>query len=108
MEPDDQSPDEFLELYEPPFKHSSSQSALYQQQIVAEFDAFKTHKENLANTNDLQRPYNKLYNRNLMSSINPTSVLEYYTTLRGIVIGGNVTSFILSFTFRIYGSHVQT
>ena len=44
LEPDDQSPDEFLELYEPPFKHSSSQSALYQQLIVAEFDAFKTHK----------------------------------------------------------------
>ena len=30
LEPDDQSPDEFLELYKPPFKHSSSQSALYQ------------------------------------------------------------------------------
>ena len=44
LEPDDQSPDEFLELYEPPFKHSSSQSALYQQLIVAEFDALKTHK----------------------------------------------------------------
>ena len=61
LEPDDQSPDEFLELYEPPFKHSSTQSALYQQLIVAEFDAFKTRKENLANTNNLQRPYNKLY-----------------------------------------------
>ena len=47
LEPDDQSPDEFLELYEPPFKHLSSQSALYQQLIVAEFDAFKTYKETL-------------------------------------------------------------
>ena len=28
LESDDQSPDEFLELYEPPFKHSSSQNAL--------------------------------------------------------------------------------
>ena len=97
-----QSPDDFLELYGPLFKHSSSQSALYQQLIVAEFNAFKTQKENLANTNDLQLPYNKLYYRNLMSLINPTS------GLRGMVNGGNVTSFVLSFTFRIYGSHVQT
>ena len=49
LEPDDQSPDEFLELYDPPIKYSSSQSALYQQLIDAEFD-FKTHKKVLANT----------------------------------------------------------
>ena len=60
LEPDDQSPDEFLELYEPPFKHSSSQSALYQQPIAAESDEFKKHKETLANTNNPQRPYNPL------------------------------------------------
>ena len=52
LEPDHQSPDEFLELFDPPFKHSSSQSALCQQLIIAEFDAFKTHKEILANTNN--------------------------------------------------------
>ena len=45
LEPDDQSPDEFLELYEPSFKHSSSQNALYQHLIVAEFDEFKRHKK---------------------------------------------------------------
>ena len=50
-----------------------SQSALYQQLIAAEFDKFKNHKETLANTNDSQRPYNQLYYRNLVSSINPTS-----------------------------------
>ena len=54
-------------------KYSSSQSALYQQLIDAGFDDFKTRKETLANINDIQRPYNKLYYRNLMSLINPSS-----------------------------------
>ena len=73
LEPDDQSPDEFLELYEPPFKYSSSQSALYQLLIDAEFDDFKTHKKVVANTINSQRHYNKLYHRNLMSLINASS-----------------------------------
>ena len=74
LEPDDQSPDESLGLDEPPFKHSSSQSVLYQQLIAAKFNKFKKHKEkDLANASNSERPYNKLYYRNLMSSINPTS-----------------------------------
>ena len=74
LEPDNQSLDESPGLLDRPFKHSSSQSALYQQLIAADFNEFKKHKEDLANTNNpQQRPYNKLYYRNLMSSINPTS-----------------------------------
>lgn len=42
LELDDQSPDEFLELYEPPIKYSSSQSALYQQLIDTGFDDFSS------------------------------------------------------------------
>ena len=77
LELEDQSPDDSLGLYDPIFKHSSSQSALYQQLIAAEFDKFKKDKdkdkEDLANKNDSQRPYNQLYYRNFVSSINPTS-----------------------------------
>jgi len=73
LEPDDQSSNEFLELYDPPIKYSSSQSAIYLQLIVAEFDDFKTHKKVLANTINSQRPYNKVYNSNLISLINPSS-----------------------------------
>jgi len=74
LELEDQSPDDSLGLYDPIFKHSSSQSALYQQLIAAEFDKFKKDKEDLANkSNSQQRPYNQLYYRNFVSLINPTS-----------------------------------
>ena len=73
LEPGYQSPDESLGLYEPPFNHLSSQSALYQQLIAAEFNQFKSLKDNLANTSNSEKLHNKLYYRNLMSSINPTS-----------------------------------
>ena len=73
LEPDDQSPDEYLGFYDPPFKHSSSQSALYQQLIHAKFGEFRKEKENLANTRNFERPHNQVYYRNLVSSINPTS-----------------------------------
>ena len=74
LEPDDQSPDESLGLCDPPFKHSSSQSVLYQQLIAAEFNKFKKHKEkDIADANNSERPSKIVYYRNLMSSINPTS-----------------------------------
>ena len=41
LEPEDQSPDDSLGLYDPIFKHSSSQSALYQQLIAAGFDKIR-------------------------------------------------------------------
>ena len=72
LEPDNQSLDESPGLLDRPFKHSSSQSALYQQLIAADFNEFKKEKETLANTSNSERPYNKLYYRNLMSLINPT------------------------------------
>ena len=73
LEPDDQTFEETLELYEPPIKHSSSQSALYKQLIDAEFADFKTQKKALANTANSERPYNRLYYRYLISSINQYS-----------------------------------
>jgi len=74
LEPDDQSPDESLGLCDPPFKHSSSQSVLYQQLIAAKFNKFKKHKEeDIANAVNSERPCKIVYYRNLMSSINPTS-----------------------------------
>ena len=73
LEPDDQIFEESLELYEPPIKHSSSQSALYKQLTDAEFADFKSQKQALANTANSERPYNRVYYRNLISSINQYS-----------------------------------
>jgi len=61
LELEDQSPDDSLGLNDSIFKHSSSQSALYQQLSDAEFDKFKKDKEDLANERNSQRPYNQLY-----------------------------------------------
>ena len=58
LEPDDQIFEESLELYEPPIKHSSSQSALYKQLTDAEFADFKSQKQALANTANSERHYN--------------------------------------------------
>ena len=42
--------------------------------IAAKFNKFKKHKEDdIAKASNSERPCNKLYYRNLMSSINPTS-----------------------------------
>jgi hypothetical protein len=74
LEPDDESPDESLGICDPSFKYSSSQSVLYQQLIAAKFNKFKKHKEEeIAKGSNSERLDKKLYYRNLMSSINPTS-----------------------------------
>ena len=46
---------------------------MYQQLIAAEFDKFKKDKQDLLRERNSQRPYNQLYYRNFVSSINPTS-----------------------------------
>ena len=73
LEPDDQTFEESLEHYEPPIKNSSSQSALYNQLMDAKFADFKSQKQTLANKANPERPYNRLYYRYLISSINEYS-----------------------------------
>ena len=74
LEPDDESPDESLGICDPSFKYSSSQSVLYQQLMAAKFNKFKKRKEEeIAKGSNSERLDKKLYYRNLMSSINPTS-----------------------------------